>query len=103
MANKKPIIIKNLDFKFLLTVCNKQYKHLQSVCEYLTNLQKDYEKQIQELERLTAYKPEVYQKQLDVVRKKVVEADIKFSHIIPTMKKIERQRAILFEIIEGIE
>jgi len=41
--------------------------------------------------RLADYKPEVYQKELDKIREKIKEADLKLSFIVPRVAKMAEQ------------
>lgn len=84
-----------MDKEFLAEMLERYYKHLETVVLAINGNIKNYEKSIEELTRLVKYKPETYQKRLDEMNKKVIEADIKLSHLVPRMEKIQEQLEIL--------
>lgn len=84
-----------MDKEFLAEMLERYYKHLETVVTAINGNIKNYEKSINELTRLAEFKPGVYQKQLDEMKQKVVEADIKLSHVVPRMEKMLEQLEIL--------
>lgn len=81
--------------EFLAEMLERYYKHLETVVTAINGNVKNYEKSKLELTRLALFKSGVYSKPLEEVDRKIIEADIKLSHIVPRMEKIQEQLEIL--------
>ncbi len=84
-----------IDYRFVGQMLAKYHSHLQSVEFSINKNLETYERQRIELERLAKFKPETYQKELEKVLDKIKEADIKLSHVIPNIQKIQEQVEII--------
>lgn len=84
-----------IDFKFTVEIYSRYHKHLESVEESLNKNIGFAQRSVEELERLTKFKPEVYSKELEKQKNKIKEADIKLSHIVPRMQKLREQIVLI--------
>lgn len=87
--------MNELDLEFIGESLFKYLEHLMSVQGAVNSLMESYKKNETELTRLAEFKPETYTKPLEEIKRKIVEADIKLSHIVPRIKKINEQLDIL--------
>ena len=80
-----------IDYQFVVEVFQRYSNHLVDVVESIQTYQSNYKRQEEELIRLADYKPEVYQKELDKLREKGKQADIKLSYLTPRLTKMAEQ------------
>lgn len=87
--------MSNIDYSFLVEMLGRYHKHLESVVGSLETYQEHTRRHEAELKRLVQFKPEVYSKELKKAEKKLREADIKLSFIVPRMDQIRVQMAAI--------
>lgn len=80
-----------MDAEFIAEMLERYLEHLKSVEMAISRNITSYEKSLNELDRLSRFKPEVYEKELEKMHNKIKEADIKLSYIVPRMVKIMEQ------------
>ena len=80
-----------IDYNFIVDVFQRYSKHLEDVIESINSYMANYDKQEIQLKKLVEFKPSAYQKRLEEVQQKKVEADIKLSLLIPRMAKMATQ------------
>lgn len=76
---------------FAVDMFQRYTKHLEDVVQSIEFNIENYKKREVEMVRLANYKPEVYQKELDKIREKIKEADLKLSFIVPRIAKMAEQ------------